>query len=182
MAVIRALKARLTDAESPDDRGNWWSVGLEALAMLRGHKKSRFPIEEMFKETILSVMRNPLDYRDQWRWADCYWDDRIAGSGIEGRALYEAALRVVQEIMDEGSVDHTIRVRCSTPQTVKVFERTAMCIGPRRGKGRSTRVRASKAEHLMARFNEFRNNGRADKACSTCDKDTHSLLTTFHEF
>jgi hypothetical protein len=97
LPVIRALRARLTDTESPDDHGNWWPVGLEALAMLRGHKKSRFPIEQMFKETILSVMRNPLDYRDQWRWADCYWDDGIAGSEIEGRALYDAALQKITE-------------------------------------------------------------------------------------
>jgi len=32
-----------------------------------------------------------------------------------------------------------------------------------RGKGRSTLIRTSKPEHLMARVNEFRNNRRAEK-------------------
>jgi hypothetical protein len=29
----------------------------------------------------------------------------------------------------------------------------------------------------MARVNEFRNNGGADKACSTGNKNTHNVLT-----
>ena len=39
-----------------------------------------------------SVVRNPLNYRNQWRWAEFYWDDRIAGSETEGCALYDSAL------------------------------------------------------------------------------------------
>lgn len=34
----------------------------------------------------------------------------------------------------------------------------------------------SEAEHLMTRIEEFLNDGRADEACSTCDKDTHVIL------
>jgi hypothetical protein len=84
--------------------------------------------------------------------------------------------------MDERGVNHAIRVGCSTLQTVQVFERTSMRIGPRRDKGRGTLIRPSKAKHPMARFDEFRNDGRADKTCGTCDKNTHIPLTTFHEF
>src|SRR5713101_933349 len=74
LVVARALEERLGDIESPDDRGNWWPIGLEALAMLRGYKKSCFPIEQIFRETILRVMREPLNHSHRWRWADCYWD------------------------------------------------------------------------------------------------------------
>ena len=97
LVVARALEERLGDIESPDDRGNWWPIGLEALAMLRGYKKSRFPIEQIFRETILRVMREPLNHSHQWRWADCYWDDALAGSVPEGRMLYETALRQIRE-------------------------------------------------------------------------------------
>jgi HEAT repeat protein len=97
LVVVRALEDRLGDTESPDDRLNWWPVGLEALAMLRRYKKARFPIEEMFKETILKVMRDPLKHREHWRWADFYWDDALAGSRSEGRILYEAALLRIRE-------------------------------------------------------------------------------------
>jgi hypothetical protein len=65
LVVIRALHDRLGDMESPDDRGNWWPVGLEALAMLRSYKKSRLPIEQMFRGTILKVMRDPLSHSNQ---------------------------------------------------------------------------------------------------------------------
>ncbi len=36
--VVRALEERLQDNECPDDRGNWWPVRLEALAMLGGNR------------------------------------------------------------------------------------------------------------------------------------------------
>jgi hypothetical protein len=44
-----------------------------------------------------SVVRNPLNYRNQWRWAEFYWDDRIAGSETEGCALYDSALQKITE-------------------------------------------------------------------------------------
>jgi len=97
LVVVRALEDRLGDTDSPDDRGNWWPVGLEALAMLQRYKKSRFPIEQVFKQTILRVMREPLNHSHRWRWADCYWDDALAGSLPEGRMLYETALRQIRE-------------------------------------------------------------------------------------
>ena len=80
--------------------------------------------------------------------------ERLA-EGFDGARLGPSGDRVVKEIMDEGGVNHAIRVGCSTPQAVQFFERTAMRLGPCCGKGRSTRIRASKAEHLMARFSEF---------------------------
>jgi len=95
--VVRALEERLGDTGCPDNRGAWWSVGLEALAMLRGYKLTRFPIEQIFRETILAVMRDPLNHADKWRWADCYWQNAIAGSKIDGSALYDTALRKIVE-------------------------------------------------------------------------------------
>ncbi len=76
--------------------------------------------------------------------------------------------------MDEGGVNHAIRVGCPTPQAVQVLERTAMHIGSYCGKGCSTLIRTSKAEHLMARIDEFQSNGRTDESCTTGEKDTHT--------
>jgi hypothetical protein len=104
LVVVRALEDRLGDLESPDDSGNWWTVGLEALATLRGYKKPRSPIGRIFRETILNVMRDPLSHSHQWRWADCYWNDALAGSVAEGSMLYETALQRIREAGFEPAV------------------------------------------------------------------------------
>ena len=76
--VIQALEMRLGDTECPDDRGNWWPVGLEALAMLQSYKGSRGRHVDQCRDTILEVMRDPLADAGQRKWADCYWHERIA--------------------------------------------------------------------------------------------------------
>jgi HEAT repeats len=95
--VVRALEERLQDSECPDNRGSWWPVRLEALAMLGANRESRFPFNDVFKETILELIRDPLSHRNEWRWADCYWDDAIADSVAEGRSLYNSALQKIRE-------------------------------------------------------------------------------------
>ena len=64
--------------------------------MLGGNRESRFPFNDMFKETILDVMRDPLSHRNAWRWAEGYWDDGIADSAEEGRSLYDGALQKIR--------------------------------------------------------------------------------------
>jgi hypothetical protein len=90
LAVVRALEARLGDLEYPDILG-FWPVGLEALAMLHGCRQTRYPIQSLFRETMLKVMRDPLNHPSKWGWANCYWRDDIAGSVEEGQRLQTAA-------------------------------------------------------------------------------------------
>jgi hypothetical protein len=90
LAVVRALEARLGDLECPDIIG-FWPVRLEALAMLQRCRQTRYPIEALFRETILKVMRDPLSHPSEWDWANCYWRDEIAGSVEEGQKLQTAA-------------------------------------------------------------------------------------------
>jgi hypothetical protein len=73
----------------------------------------------------------------------------------------------------KGGVDHAIGGGCSTAQTVQVFKVASMHLGTSGDKRLGPRIRASKTEHLMARVNEFLNNGRTDKACSAGDENSH---------
>src|ERR1700733_2370475 len=60
-----------------------------------------------------------------------------------------------------------------------------MDIGSSGGKGGGTCVRTREAKHLMTSADEFLNDCGADEACSSGDKDTHTLfsliLTSCHE-
>jgi hypothetical protein len=96
LAVVRALEARLGDLEYPDIIG-YWPVGLEALAMLQGCSQTRYPIEALFRETILKVMCDPLNHAAKWGWANCYWRDDVTASVVEGQRLQTTAAYKVSD-------------------------------------------------------------------------------------
>jgi hypothetical protein len=48
-----------------------------------------------------------------------------------------------------------------------------MHLGASGEKRLGARIRTSQANYLVACFNKFRNNSRADETCSTGNKDTH---------
>jgi hypothetical protein len=83
-AVVRALEARLDDHEAYKD---YWAIRLEALAVLQGCRTTRVPLGEMFHETLLQVLRDPLNHPDQWQWASSYWHDSTAGATLFDTAL-----------------------------------------------------------------------------------------------
>ncbi len=68
---------------------------------------------------------------------------------------------------------HAIRRGRSTPQAVQVFNIPSMHLGASGDKRLGARIRAREAEHLMTSVDEFPNDGRTDKACSTSNKNTH---------
>ena len=79
--------------------------------------------------------------------------------------------------MDEGGVDHAVRGGGSAAQAFQVFEIAAMHLGTGGDKRLGAGIRASETEHLMARVDEFLNNGRADKSGGAGDEDTHCDLS-----
>jgi hypothetical protein len=85
--------------------------------------------------------------------------------------------------MDETGVNHAVRGGGSTPQAVQILEIAAMRLSAGGDKRFGGRVRASETEHLMARVDEFLNNGGTDKTCGAGDEDTHRdfSLTSFHD-
>jgi hypothetical protein len=92
IAVVRALEARLDDTATPDDQEHWWSIGLEALAML-SRKRQGNPREREFTEKLIEALKDPLGHTEQWPWADFYVDS----SSPKFRELYHAAERKIGE-------------------------------------------------------------------------------------
>ena len=87
----------------------------------------------------------------------------------------------VREVMNEGRVDDAIRASRSTSQALGILERPSMHFGAGSGKRLGGRIRASQAEHLMARADEFLNDRSSDEACGSCDEHTHGLIPSFDE-
>jgi hypothetical protein len=109
--IIRALEARLEDNESPESRG-YWPIRLEALAMLY-LTGVRHAAREVFQETMLTVLRDPLRDAADWRWASWYWDcwseNRFdQDSRLEANRLFDSA---VQAIHRAGSIRHALVMR-----------------------------------------------------------------------
>jgi hypothetical protein len=73
-------------------------------------------------------------------------------------------------------VDDAIRASRSTPEAVGIVERTPMYLGTGRRKRLGGRIRASQAEHLMARADEFLNDRSSDESCGAGDEDPHGLV------
>jgi hypothetical protein len=93
LVVTRALEARLEDRELPWGC-TWWPVGLEALAMLQGSRRSRLPLASMFNHKMQQTLRDPLGNRDQWQWVRCYVDARHDHHAYD--ALFQHASQVIR--------------------------------------------------------------------------------------
>jgi HEAT repeat protein len=66
-AIGKALEGMLEDSECPS--GGWWSIGLEALAMLAASNSN---YEPRLAERIQAIDANPNAPRQERRWADGY--------------------------------------------------------------------------------------------------------------
>ena len=124
--------------------------------------------------------------RDTTRWkqrgpgGDDYGSVRANERGAErldGLPVHLAIRREFREVVVKGGVDNAVRGRCSAAQALEILERTAMNVGPGRGKGCGGRIRARKANYLMSCADEFLNDGGADEARSASKEDTQ--MTNF---
>ncbi len=79
--------------------------------------------------------------------------------------------------MNEGCVDHAVRHGRALAEAFEVVKIAAMHLGARGRERLGAGIRAREAQHLMARVDELRNDGRTDKAGSSGDKDTHILFS-----
>ena len=61
--------------------------------------------------------------------------------------------------MVEGEMDHAVRLRDAALQTLQVLDRAAMNRRAGGSEGRRFVVRAAKADHLMARRDQVRDDG-----------------------
>jgi len=79
-------------------------------------------------------------------------------------------------------VNHAIGSGRSAAQAFQVFKSTSMHLGTSGDKRVGARFWASEAKHLMARIDEFLDDGRANEACGAGDENTHNnfSFTSFH--
>jgi hypothetical protein len=96
--TIHALEARLEDNASPDSQG-YWPIRLEALAMLY-LTGVRHAAREVFHQTMLTVLKDPLRDAANWRWASWYWDswseDRFNEvSRLDANRLFDSAVQTI---------------------------------------------------------------------------------------
>jgi hypothetical protein len=84
--------------------------------------------------------------------------------------------------MDETGVNHPVRGGGSAAQAVQILKIASMRLSAGGEQRLGGRIRASKTKHLMARVDEFRNNGGADKSCGAGDENTHGDFSSssFH--
>ena len=75
--------------------------------------------------------------------------------------------------MDEGGVNHAIRLVGSPAQAFQVLEIASMRLGAGGDERLRARFRARHSEHLMARADQLLNDGGTDKARSASDEYTH---------
>ena len=97
--------------------------------------------------------------------------------GLNGAPVDRRVRVKLREVMDEGGVNHAVGCRGARAQAVQVLERPAMHLGPGSDERVGAGLRACQTEHLMARVNQFSNNGRTDEAGGSRDKDTHALFS-----
>jgi hypothetical protein len=88
-------------------------------------------------------------------------DTRTPRAATEVAASSEATLGI-----EEGTAAPRRRLSSIEP--------TAMDIGPCRGKGSVSRIRASEAEYLVSRIDQFSDNGGADESGRAGNKDTNN--------
>ena len=93
LAVVRALEARLDDCGTHSD---YWTVGLEALAMLQG-SSAKQSTRDKFRDTLLRALQDPLTHPDLWQWAADYWDATPFQCSPEVQGLFESAVQTIHQ-------------------------------------------------------------------------------------
>ena len=71
----------------------------------------------------------------------------------------------------------SIRLGCSAAQTFGIFKTSPVHLGSRGNERLGTGVGPRQSEHLMSRVDKLRNDGRSDKARSSCKKHTHAVFS-----
>jgi hypothetical protein len=78
------------------------------------------------------------------------------------------------EVVIERRMDYGIGSGRSALQALKIIQRAAMDLGTGRGNNSSRRIRASEAEYLVPRGDQFIDDRQANESTCTGNKDTHS--------
>ena len=75
--------------------------------------------------------------------------------------------------MDKGGVNHRVRRRRAAAQAFQIIEISPKRLRAGSSQGLSACIAANEAEHLVACFDQFRDQSRTNKSCRACDEYTH---------
>jgi hypothetical protein len=103
--------------------------------------------------------------------------DERRGQGLYGAPVHLANFLELRKVVNDGCMDHAVRHGCALARAFEIIKIAAMRLGARGQKRPGAGIRARKAQHLMTRVNELWNDGRTDKARSSCNKNPHPLFS-----
>ena len=93
-----------------------------------------------------------------------------AAERLDGASVDLAVLHELREVVDEGAVDHAVRLGRAAAQAFEILEIAALNFCARSRKGLGARLRTRKTEHLMARRDQFLDDGGANKPVAPVTK------------
>lgn len=99
--------------------------------------------------------------------------------GFDGGLVDRTILREFREIMDEGQMDHAVRVPCAALQAFEVLQRAAMDFRAQFPKRPDVLFRAREADDLMPVCDQFLCSFGADKSGGAGDEYTHDKRSLF---
>jgi hypothetical protein len=99
---------------------------------------------------------------------------KLGTESLNRTPVFLAVRSEVLKVVIESAMDHAIRLGRSAAQTFQTFQRPSMHLGTRCQKSPCARVGARHPEHLMTRFDQFRNNRGTDETRSSRKKHTHA--------
>src|ERR1700686_944439 len=100
--------------------------------------------------------------------------ERVSES-FDGAPVLFTDLKELREVASEcavieSTVNHPIRLDCSAAETFRAFKTAPTDLGAGGNDRSDAGFGPRQSEHLMARVDELRNDGRSDKARSPCKK------------
>ncbi len=140
---------------------------------LRGHARNRVGAIRrilLCRRAARCTVRNARPGRDEQRPVGA---GQRRAQGLDGVSVYLTNFLELRKVVNEGRVDHTVRHGRALAQAFEVIKIAAMYLGARGRKRLGAGIRARQAQHLMARVNEFWNDGGTDKAGGAGNKNTH---------
>src|ERR1700733_380319 len=102
-------------------------------------------------------------------------DEHVAHR-LDGPSVLLAICEIVREVVIKSTVDHAVGHGRSGAQAFQVLKTPLMHLGSGGNERLGPGIGPRQSEYLMARFDQFRHDRRADESSCTGDKDLHCSI------